>query len=143
MSSITLALGFLLVTPVGCSASGKWIQGTPQAGVIQVSRAPAFPSYCFDGLVRRWHEAGCETVQYQKVDEGFIKYWCDEWDTKKGMAVAAPAKESQAIAAELHSNDYFLILWNSNQDSYARPAPEDTTYICGDSSALLITAERD
>jgi len=113
----------------GC-ANKHWIQGNPQDGTIFLKDAPPFPGFCFDGLVRKWQDAGCSTINYEVISSGYVKYWC-----------ASPSTEE--IKNILYTNDFFAITWNSQTGSYARGIPVNTTPLCGDEATILVTAERD
>lgn len=125
-------IAFALAT--GCAQHKlHWETYETGAGTIKMSQAPSFPSYCFDGLMRKWIEAGCNSVSYENLSEGYINMWCSEWK----------AESFPESSHALRANDYWLILWSEAAHQYARAAPSDTTYECGDASALLISAERD
>ena len=126
-------LGLLFAATLGCSHHRlHWYTYQSGGGEIKTSQAPAFPSYCFDGLMKKWATSGCTTMGYKNISNGFIQFWCADW---RG--------ESVPLSHPLRANDYWLILWSEAAQQYARPAPDGTTYECGDATALLISAERD
>jgi len=126
--------GLLLLVLTGCASQHRmhWYTYQTGGGEINTAQAPAFPSYCFDGLMRKWIAARCTKIGYKNISEGFIQFWCSEWRDEDTVALNP-----------LRTNDYWLILWNESRQQYARQAPEDTTYECGDATAFLISAERD
>jgi len=128
-----IILGVLLILATGCTQHQlHWYTYKSGGGEIKTSIAPSFPSYCFDGLMKKWVGAGCTTMGYKNISEGFIQFWCADWQN-----------ESVTATHPLRANDYWLILWSEAAHQYARPAPDGTTYECGDATALLISAERD
>ncbi len=130
---ISLITSLFLGSMMGCTQPRlHWYTYRTGGGEIKSSQAPSFPSYCFDGLMKKWQSGGCTKVGYKNISKGFVQFWCSDW---RGNTTSP--------SDPLRANDFWMILWNEQAHQYARTAPDDTTYECGDASALLISAERD
>ena len=118
-----------LMAFAGCAHSRPKVTDV-RYGYIKPNRAGSSPSFCFDGLMRKWEKAGCHEVAYETISPGYVKYRCADYDSLESKS-------------PLKTEEYFVIAFNRRTGQYARPIPTDTLALCADPSALLITAPRD
>ena len=129
----------LLATVGGCAHSSASAHGfggilgsnTNVYGYLNVRRHEDTESPCFNGMLRSWERAGCNQVGYEKISDGYYRYWC--------------ADEGAELSIDpIRSHDYFVILWNESLHQYSRSLPTDSaTPLCADQTAIIVKRERD
>lgn len=115
----------------GCahSQANDWTSMAQRTqGQMSVKKVPSSNSVCFDGMLRKWENAGCLQIGYEQLDDGYTLYHCEGNEIPVGHALA---------------QDFFVIAWSPVLHRYARPIPEDTDAVCADPAAIIVTSERD